>query len=52
MHQLLVEDIVAAPDLTPKEGKIGLIEAPGLGVELDRDAVERAAERYRKGAAG
>ncbi len=48
MHQLLVEDIVAAPDLTPREGKIGLTDAPGLGVELDRDAVERAAERYEK----
>jgi L-alanine-DL-glutamate epimerase-like enolase superfamily enzyme len=49
MHQLLVEDLVTSPDLTPREGKIGLIEAPGLGVELDRDAVERAAERYEKG---
>jgi muconate cycloisomerase len=48
MHQLLVEDIVTAPDLTPKAGKIGLIEAPGLGVELDRDAVARAAERYEQ----
>jgi muconate cycloisomerase len=49
MHQLLVEDIVTAPDLTPKDGKIGLIDAPGLGVELDRDAVQRAAERYEQG---
>ena len=43
------EDLVAAPDLTPRQGKIGLIDGPGLGVELDLDAVERAAERYRKG---
>ncbi len=50
MHQLLVEDLVTTPDLTPSEGKIGLLDGPGLGVELDRDAVERAAERYRKGA--
>ncbi len=49
MHQLLAEDIISAPDLTPRDGKIGLIGGPGLGVELDRDAVERAAERYRKG---
>jgi L-alanine-DL-glutamate epimerase-like enolase superfamily enzyme len=49
MHQLLVEDLVTAPDLTPRQGKIGLIDGPGLGVELDRDAVGRAAERYRKG---
>lgn len=49
MHQLLVEDLVEAPGLTPKEGKLGRIDAPGLGVELDRDAVARAAERYVKG---
>ena len=49
MHQLLVEDLVSSPHLTPREGRIGLIDAPGLGVELDRDAVARAAERYRKG---
>ena len=49
MHQLLVEDLVSSPDLTPRHGKLGLIDAPGLGVELDRDAVARAAERYQKG---
>jgi len=51
MHQLLREDLVASPDLTPARGKIGLLAAPGIGVELDRDAVARAAERYVKGAA-
>ena len=49
MHQLLVEDLVSSPDLTPVAGKLGLLHAPGLGVELDCDAVARAAERYRKG---
>ena len=49
MHQLLVEDLVSSPDLTPRQGKLGLFDAPGLGVELDRDAVARAAERYQKG---
>ena len=49
MHQLLAEDLVSAPDLTPQQGKIGLTDAPGLGVELDRDAVARAAERYERG---
>ncbi len=48
MHQLLVEDLVSAPDLTPVQGKIGLFEKPGLGVELDRDAVRRAAELYER----
>lgn len=49
MHQLLVEDLVSAPDLTPVQGKIGLLETPGLGVELDRDAVHRAADLYGRG---
>jgi muconate cycloisomerase len=47
MHQLLVEDLVVAPDLTPQAGKLGPFDGPGLGFELDRDAVGRAAERYR-----
>jgi L-alanine-DL-glutamate epimerase-like enolase superfamily enzyme len=46
MHQLLVSDLIAAPDLTPVGGKLGLLETPGLGIELDRDAVRRAAELY------
>jgi L-alanine-DL-glutamate epimerase-like enolase superfamily enzyme len=46
MHQLLVEDLIAAPDLTPVRGKLGLLDRPGLSVELDRDAVRRAAELY------
>ncbi len=48
MHQLLVEDLVMAPDLMPVAGKLGLFEAPGLGIELDRDAVARAAELYQR----
>jgi muconate cycloisomerase len=48
MHQLLVEDLVSAPDMTPRQGKVGLLDASGLGVELNRDAVERAAELYRR----
>jgi L-alanine-DL-glutamate epimerase-like enolase superfamily enzyme len=47
MHQLLTEDLVTAPDLEPVGGRIGMLEAPGIGAELDRDAVARAAERYR-----
>lgn len=46
MHQLIVEDLVSASDLTPRAGKVGLPDAPGLGVELNRDAVARAAELY------
>ncbi|MEE4274609.1 MAG: mandelate racemase/muconate lactonizing enzyme family protein [Thermoleophilia bacterium] len=50
MHQLLVEDLVTAPDLTPVEGKLGVWEAPGLGIDLDRDAVARAHERHERSA--
>ena len=49
MRQLLVEDLVSAPDLTLTQGKLGRLDGPGLGVELDRDAVHRAAELYRRG---
>ena len=49
MHQLLVEDLVTAPDLTLTQGKLGRLDGPGVGIELDRDAVERAAELYRRG---
>jgi len=49
MHQLLVEDLVSAPDLTLTQGKLGRLDGPGLGIELDRDAVQRAAELYRRG---
>jgi muconate cycloisomerase len=48
MHQLLVEDILAMPDITPRRGKLGPIEGPGLGFELNYDAVNRAAERHRQ----
>jgi L-alanine-DL-glutamate epimerase-like enolase superfamily enzyme len=40
MHQLLAESLVA----TPFDARVP--DAPGLGCELDEDAVERAHERY------
>ncbi len=45
MHQLLARDLVLAPDLTPKDGRIGPLNAPGLGIELDQDAVQALAAR-------
>jgi L-alanine-DL-glutamate epimerase-like enolase superfamily enzyme len=49
MHQLLEEDILLSPDLTPQNGELGIFsERPGLGFELNWDAVERCAERYQK----
>lgn len=46
MHQLLVEDLITSPDITPKEGKLGVWEMPGLGFEINPDAVARAAGDY------
>lgn len=46
MHQLLEEDVLAAPDMTPQQGKLGIFDRPGLGFELNWDAVERAVSRY------
>jgi L-alanine-DL-glutamate epimerase-like enolase superfamily enzyme len=48
MHQLIREDLALVPDLTPRRGVIGRLDKPGLGIELDRDAVERAAELYQR----
>jgi muconate cycloisomerase len=48
MNHLLAEDILTAPDLRLHNGRMGVLQGPGLGFELDRDAVARAAERHRK----
>ncbi len=48
MWQLLQEDLVQSPDLTPIAGALAVSDRPGLGFELDLDAVGRAAEAYRK----
>ena len=49
MCQLLKKDIVSSPDLTPTKGKLGVLQGPGLGFELDHDEVARAAERFSRG---
>ncbi|HKQ95133.1 MAG TPA: mandelate racemase/muconate lactonizing enzyme family protein [Aestuariivirgaceae bacterium] len=48
MCQLLTEDIVAQPSLRPVNGTLPVSTLPGLGFELDRDAVGRAKEAYTK----
>jgi len=48
MWQLLAEDIVKRPALVPQHGALPISELPGLGFELDHDAVARAAEAHRK----
>jgi muconate cycloisomerase len=47
MWQLLAEDLVASPSLVPVQGALPISEKPGLGFEMNRDAVARAAEAYR-----
>jgi muconate cycloisomerase len=49
MHPLLAEDLVAFPDISPRKGKLAPLPGPGLGFELDGDAVARAAERWKRG---
>jgi L-alanine-DL-glutamate epimerase-like enolase superfamily enzyme len=49
MWQLLAEDIVASPNLVPANGALPIGEKPGLGFDLDEDAVARATEAYRRG---
>ena len=48
MHQLIVDDLVSSPDLTPIEGKLEPFDRPGLGITLDAKAVASAAESYRR----
>ncbi|MDR0808492.1 MAG: mandelate racemase/muconate lactonizing enzyme family protein [Gemmobacter sp.] len=48
MWQLLREDIVESPGLTPVRGRLALQGQPGLGFTLDDDAVARAAEAFRR----
>ena len=46
MNHLLTSDVIASPDLLLKDAKLGLFDAPGLGFELDSDAVSEAAARH------
>ena len=46
MNHLLTSDVIASPDLSLKDARLGLFDAPGLGFELDADAVSEAAARH------
>ena len=48
MHNLLTEDIVIDGLLKFNEGEILVPERPGLGIELDRDRIEKFAHAYKK----
>lgn len=48
MCQLHKRNPITSPDLVCKQGKLGVIQGPGLGFELDRDAVADAHEHFRQ----
>ena len=50
MNNFLAWDIVTHPDLTLHDGKLPVLDGPGLGFELDWNSVCRAAEAWRTGA--
>lgn len=47
MNHFLAEDIVAKPDLALSAGRLPVFGGPGLGFQLDWDAVSRAEEAFR-----
>lgn len=47
MNHFLLEDIIKQPNLRLKAGRLPVLSGPGLGFELDWDAVERARERHQ-----
>nr|WP_281172031.1 mandelate racemase/muconate lactonizing enzyme family protein [Leisingera aquimarina] len=48
MWQLLQDNIVSNPGLTPIKGKLSFEPRPGLGFDLDHDMVAKAAERHEQ----
>lgn len=50
MNHFLAWDIIQSPDLTLDAGRLPVLTGPGLGFELDWDAVERAKALHAKSA--
>lgn len=48
MNHLLEWDIIESPDLSLNQGRLPVLNGPGLGFNLDFDAVARASEIYLK----
>lgn len=51
MNHLLEWDIVKSPDLSVQAGALPVLGGPGLGIELDPDALARAADAHVRAAA-
>jgi muconate cycloisomerase len=47
MWQLLEADLIAKPRLEPTNGSLPVLGGPGLGFELDSDAVESASRAFQ-----
>src|SRR6185312_7976363 len=47
MWQLVQKDIVASPNLAPKNGWIDAFQAPGLGFELDQALIDEGEKRFK-----
>jgi L-alanine-DL-glutamate epimerase-like enolase superfamily enzyme len=47
MNHLLAEDIIERPSLAIDQGQLPALPGPGLGFELDWDAIGRAEEAFR-----
>ncbi|MDC1286691.1 mandelate racemase/muconate lactonizing enzyme family protein [Gammaproteobacteria bacterium] len=48
MNHFLQWDIVKSPDLSLKNGRLPVLKGPGLGFELDWDAINQASDLYLK----
>lgn len=48
MQRFLEFDLVKSPDLAPRAGRLEVLNGPGLGIELDADAVAEAEGQFVK----
>ena len=48
MNHFLEWDIVKSPDLSLQNGRLPVLKGPGLGFELDWDAISQASDLYNK----
>jgi muconate cycloisomerase len=48
MNHFLAWDVIESPDIGLRNGKMAMLWGPGLGFELNLDAVARAHELYNK----
>lgn len=46
MTRFLAFDLIRSPDLTPNKGHLTISQLPGLGFELDPEAVQRAQQAF------